>query len=292
MAQKVLIADDGIASRLLFEKVLSNEGYVVITVGSGPEVLDRVKENQPDIALIDAVMPEVDGYQICETLKNNPNFKNLPLILLAGKYEGFDRDKGINLVGPGAILDKPATSNVIISKVKEFLEARKAESVEQAPAEIEDISETGVIQEPQMVQEEYEFDEDSEEADLVVESEILDEDVEFDEVDDEFVMQAGEELEEPVTEAEEEIFIEEPQETATPVLDEIAPESSGTIQISAEKLDTIAEEIAQRVAGKLIPVLIQELANSFMQLPAVKSAVENTSKKLVKDLLPQIQEKL
>lgn len=286
MAQKVLIADDGIASRLLFEKVLTNEGYDVITVDSGPEVIDRVKENQPDIALIDAVMPEVDGYQICEMLKNHPNFKHLPVILLGGKHEGFDREKGSRLVGDNAILDKPAKSNLIISKVKEVLEAQEVESTEQAPAEIEQIPETGVIQEPPVVQEEYEFDEESEEADLVVESEILDEGTEFEEVEEyELETQAGEEVEELIAETEVE---EQPETPTTPV----AEASGAAIQLPGEKLDMIAEEIAQRVAGKLVPVLIQELANSFMQLPAVKNAVENTSKKLVKDLLPEIQDKL
>jgi CheY-like chemotaxis protein len=64
MAQTVLVADDSIASQRLFEMVLTREGYNVVTVGSGAEVLERVKEKHPDIALVDAIMPEVDGYQI------------------------------------------------------------------------------------------------------------------------------------------------------------------------------------------------------------------------------------
>jgi len=293
MAQKILIADDGLASRLLFEKVLTREGYDVITVDSGVDVVNQVKEKQPDIALIDAVMPEIDGYQICETLKNNPNFKNLPVILLAGKHEGFDQEKGVKLVGANAILNKPAKSNLIISKVKEFLEAQEAESAEQMPAEIEPLPEAEVIQEPPFVEEEYAFDEDSEEVDLVVETEILDEEAELEEVEHRFEMPTDEAYEEPFAEEEQ---LEEPAEEPAAPVDETpavsAPESVRAVRLSDEQLEMIADEIAQRVAGKLVPVLIQELANSFMQLPAVKSAVENTSKKLVKDLLPQIQDKL
>lgn len=293
MAQKILIADDGLASRLLFEKVLTREGYDVITVDSGVDVVNQVKEKQPDIALIDAVMPEIDGYQICETLKNNPNFKNLPVILLAGKHEGFDQEKGVKLVGANAILNKPAKSNLIISKVKEFLEAQEAESAEQMPAEIEPLPEAEVIQEPPFVEEEYAFDEDSEEVDLVVETEILDEEAELEEVEHGFEMPTDEAYEEPFAEEEQ---LEEPAEEPAAPVDETpavsAPESVRAVRLSDEQLEMIADEIAQRVAGKLVPVLIQELANSFMQLPAVKSAVENTSKKLVKDLLPQIQDKL
>ena len=72
MAQTVLVADDSIASQRLFEMVLTREGYDVVTVGSGTDVLNRVKEQQPDIALIDAVMPDVDGVQICQTLRQDP----------------------------------------------------------------------------------------------------------------------------------------------------------------------------------------------------------------------------
>ena len=97
MAQTVLVADDSIASQRLFEMVLTREGYDVITVGSGAEVLKCVKEKHPDLALVDAIMPEVDGYWICQTLRKDPTFKNLPIIMLAGTYEDFDREKGAQI---------------------------------------------------------------------------------------------------------------------------------------------------------------------------------------------------
>lgn len=295
MAQKVLVADDSIASQRLFEMVLTREGYDVITVGSGSEVIDRVKEKQPDIALIDAIMPELDGYQICETLKQNPDFKNLPIILLAGTHEGFDQEKGIKIVGENAILNKPAKSNVIISKVKEVLEQQEAEVAEQALDQVEQVSQAegfaGVVEEPQMVEEAYEFDEDSEEVDMVVEDEILEAEAEFEEVIGDIA-----ETEESFAEPEEEPWTEEQLEAPTaPVAETPAvsvQESLGAVKLSDEKLDMIVNEITQRLAGKLIPILVQELASSLVQIPTVKSALEETSKKLLKEVLPEIQKEL
>lgn len=311
MNQKILVADDSIASQRLFEMVLTREGYEVITIGSGAQVLDAVRDKRPDIALIDAIMPEVDGYQICKMLKENAEFRHLPVIMLAGRYEDFDREKGMNVVGTEAILNKPSKSEDIVAKVKEFL-TEPSEEIEEVAAPIAE-----VIEEPSFVQEEYEFDEDSEEADLVVENELLEEEaevVDMGEIEEEesqedeegFAIDETEELvEERWTVTEEERLVEKPVAPAveSPVLTEkpvvqeapsLSPEISPTVeigQISDEKLDLIAEDIAQRLAQKLVPVLMQQLAAYVMHVPVVKSIVEQTSIQLVKELLPEIQKK-
>ncbi len=297
MAQKVLIADDSIASQRLLEMVLTRGGYNVVTVGSGVEVIDRVKEKQPDIALIDAVMPEVDGYQICETLKQTPDFKNLPIILLAGKHEEVDQEKGSKLVGKNAILTKPAKSTVILSKVKELLAQHEAVVAEQSP--VEPALAPEVIEEPPMVAEAYDFDEDSEELDMLVEDEILEEGAEFEEEiemeepSEEIEMEEpSEEIDAAGVEPEEASWEEEPAEVPTASVAETAQESIGTVKLSDEKLDMIANEIAQRVAKRLVPALVLELTKSFMQVPMVKSALEEAGKKMVKDLLPEIRKNL
>ncbi len=320
MTQIVLVADDSIASQRLFEMVLTKEGYDVITVGFGSEVLERVKEKQPDLALIDAIMPEGDGYQICQTLKNDPTFKNLPVIMLAGTFEDFDREKGVRIVGANAILDKPSKSHVIVSKVKEFLalqEQRQQEEEEpdlplpptQATIKVKQLSKVEahaeVVQEPTFVEEEYEFDEDSEEIDLAVESEILDEEAEWEEAEEEQEIFSEEEYEETfeeepldelATEIKEEPSLVPPVVTrpragvSTPPVSPVSPPEQFTI--SDKKLDTIAEEIANRVAGKLVPVFMQSLTKYILEIPSIKQVVENASKNLVKEILPEVQDKL
>jgi len=304
MAQTVLVADDSIASQRLFEMVLTREGYDVVTVGSGSEVLERVTEKQPDLALVDAIMPEVDGYQICQTLKQDPKFKNLPIIMLAGTYEDFDREKGAKIVGSEAILDKPSKSHVIVSKVKKLLALqeqlkRKKEGAEsppisaQATTEGAQLPKTGgraeVIQEPTFVEEEYEFDEDSEEVDLAVESEILDEEADWEETDEEPFEEPAAAVEE-VSSPAPSVVEEERAEVVTPPISSVSSPEQFTL--SDENLDAIAEEIAKRIAGKLVTVLVQSFTTYFLQIPSVKHVVENASKNLVKEILPEIQGKL
>lgn len=308
MAQIVLVADDSIASQRLFEMVLTREGYNVVTVGAGTEVLARIKEKHPDLALVDAIMPEVDGYQICQTLREDPMFKNLPVIMLAGMYEEFDREKGAKIVGPDAILDKPSKSHVIVSKVKEILtqQEQRDEELEGPPTPAKVTHEgaqppktearTGVIQEPTFVEEAYDFDEDSEEVDLAVESEILDEEAEWKETEEEQEVLPSEGYEEEI----EEELLEGPDVTPGPsVIEEkqtavAAPPPILTEQLplSNENLDAIAEEIAKRVAGKLVPVLMESFATYVLQIPSVKQIVEHASKNLMQEILPEIQGKL
>ncbi len=313
MAQTVLVADDSVASQRLFEMVLTREGFDVITVGSGSDVLRRVKEKQPDLALIDAVMPGVDGYLICQSLKKDPQLKDLPIIMLAGSYEDVDRQRGESIVGAHAILDKPATSQVIIAKVKELLAAQQPAAVEAKAGVAE------VVQEPSFVEEEYEFDEDSEEVDLAVESELLEEEAEWEEPEDDLedFAEEVEEYEEAAeidefeeidggVEVDEVAAIEEideadlddvfediapvPLETAAPQMQTSTAVSQQAIGgISPEQLDAVADEIAKRVAAKLGPVLLQSLTAYVLQLPSVQRIVDDTSKSLVQEILPDIQ---
>lgn len=296
MAQTVLVADDSVASQRLFEMVLTREGFDVITVGAGPDVLKRVKERQPDLALIDAVMPEVDGYQICQALKKDPEFKNLPVIMLAGTYEGVDRQRGESIVGANAILDKPATSQIIVAKVKEFLALQQQVQEAEEPVVSSEADVTEVVQEPSFVEEEYEFDEDSEEVDLAVESELLDEEAEWEEP-----IEDMEEFPEEIEAIEEIEDFEEPD--AGGVIEELTPDGQEEIPalqqtISAQQpvamtdaqLDAIAEEIAKRVGAKLGPVLLQSLTTYALQLPSVQQIMVDASKKLVQEILPDIQD--
>jgi len=314
MAQTVLVADDSVASQRLFEMVLNREGFEVVTVGSGQDILDKVKEKQPDLALIDAVMPGVDGYQICQSLKKDPQLKGLPVIMLAGTYEDVDRQRGASIVGANAVLDKPATSQVIIAKVKELLAAQQAEAAPKS-----EIAE--VVEEPSFVEEEYEFDEDSEEVDLAVESELLEEEAEWEEpdedlddlsedaadIDDVFEdvaepdeIEAVEEFEDADVEDafedemfENEVFEDEvpaaPQDIAEP---SVSAAPAPAAQIPTEQLDAAAEAIAQRVAAKLGPILVQSLTAYVLQTPAIRQIIDETSKRLVQEILPDIQDSL
>jgi CheY-like chemotaxis protein len=304
MAQTVLVVDDSIASQRLFEMVLKREGYDVVTVGSGREVLDRVQQTSPDLALIDAIMPEVDGYQICKTLKRDPQLKTLPVILLAGAYEDFDSQRGAQLVGQHAILQKPSKSQEIVSKVKEVLsqqaqQPRAEDTGERAApaAQAPPPSEEEGQEEPTVLEATYELDENSEEADLVVETEILDEEAEWED-EEVFADTNIEEIAPEITSETSDIEASAAQTPPPPPSPEAGPAAAGqsattgVAAISEENLDMLAEEVAKRLADNLVPVLTQAFTNYLLQLPGMQQAIEKSSKQLVKEILPDIQDSL
>jgi CheY-like chemotaxis protein len=298
MAQTVLIADVSVASQRLFEMVLTREGYDVVAVEAGPEVVAKVKENHPDLALIDAVMPGIDSYQVCQTLKQDPQVKDVPIIMLAGTYEEIDRQRGESIVGANAILEKPAKSQAIISKVKEFLELQQqVQEAEEAAVSGGDADVAEVLQEPTFVEEEYAFDEDSEEVDLAVESEILDEEAEWEEPDDDEAAVLPSEIlpdEIEAIEESEDSYVEEAFEEMPDLTPESAPAEAVSAQpavaMSEEQLDAVADAIVTRVAAKLGPVLLQSFTEYVLQTPAAKHIVTTASKKLVREVLPDIQD--
>jgi CheY-like chemotaxis protein len=330
MAQTVLVADDSVASQRLFEMVLTREGFEVVTVGTGAEVVSRIREKQPDLAFIDAVMPGVDGYQICQSVKKDPRFKHLPIIMLAGAYEDVDRQRGAAIVGAKAILEKPATSQVILSKVKEFLAAPSASAAQPvAPQAVPvkpvaaKLATAEVVPEPSFVEEEYEFDDDSEEVDLAVESELLEEEAEWEEADegladegladegladeglaDEGLDDETRDFAETFEDSEEIAVIDgdvddveaieedEDSEIGAAFADlSAAPQGAAPrpTAITDDELDALAAEIARRVAAQLGPALLHSLTAYVAQQPAVRHILEDASKTLAREILPDIQ---
>jgi len=138
MTKKILLADDSITIQKVVRITLADGDYNLITVDNGTEALERLKTEQPDLVLADVVMPGKDGYQVCEEIKKNPGLAHIPVILLAGSFEGFDEMKGAEAGADGYII-KPFESQTLISKVEEMLnkpkpKIRKPE--EQPPAKL------------------------------------------------------------------------------------------------------------------------------------------------------------
>jgi CheY-like chemotaxis protein len=118
------LADDSITIQKVVRITLADGDYNLITVDNGTEALERLKTEQPDLVLADVVMPGKDGYQVCEEIKKNPGLSHIPVILLAGSFEGFDEMKGAEAGADGYII-KPFESQTLISKVEEMLNKPK-----------------------------------------------------------------------------------------------------------------------------------------------------------------------
>ncbi len=124
MAKKILLADDSITIQKVVQITLADGDYNLIKVDNGNDAMNKVKSEKPDLVLLDVVMPGKNGYQVCEEIKKNPETANIPVILLAGSFEGFDEIKGAEIGADGYII-KPFESQTLIGKVEEMLNRSK-----------------------------------------------------------------------------------------------------------------------------------------------------------------------
>ncbi|TVS13703.1 MAG: response regulator [Wenzhouxiangella sp.] len=117
---KVMLIDDSRTIRRSAETMLSREGCDVITANDGFEALALIHRHEPDLILVDIMMPRLDGYQTCAIIKNNARFRHVPVIMLTSKDGLFDKARG-RIVGSDQYLTKPFTRDELLSAVREQL---------------------------------------------------------------------------------------------------------------------------------------------------------------------------
>ena len=121
MAKKILLADDSLTIQKVVELTFSDSEYELVCVSNGQRVLDRIEAGEmPDLILADVVMPEKNGYEVCEAIKANPATARVPVVLLSGTFEPFDRDRADRL-GCDAIVSKPFDSQQLLRQVEALL---------------------------------------------------------------------------------------------------------------------------------------------------------------------------
>ncbi len=120
--KKILLADDSITIQKVVELTFSEGDYQVVCVSNGAQALKKVSEARPDIVLLDVIMPEKNGYEVCELIKRNPATSSIPVLLLTGTFEPFDKKKA-EAAGAQGHLTKPFESQVLIAKVEEMINA-------------------------------------------------------------------------------------------------------------------------------------------------------------------------
>ena len=107
--RKLLLADDSATIQKVIDLTFADEGVQVVSVSNGREAIDRLPEIQPDVVLVDVFMPSPNGYEVCEYVKTNEQFKHIPVMLLVGSFEPFDEAEA-RRVGADDILTKPFQS--------------------------------------------------------------------------------------------------------------------------------------------------------------------------------------
>jgi len=133
MSKKILLADDSITIQKVIELTFSDEDFDVVTVGNGRLALEKLPDVRPDVVLCDIVMPEKDGYEVCERIKTDPETSHIPVLLLTGAFEPFDQEKAAR-VGSDGFLAKPFEPETLIAKVKELLARAPVRTAPPGPA--------------------------------------------------------------------------------------------------------------------------------------------------------------
>ena len=112
----VLVVDDDDGARRLFERLLTRQGYIVETAPDGPSALAAVLDSPPDVVLLDVMLPEVSGVEICRQLKRESATRLTPVILVTGMNDGGRRVEGLE-AGADDFLGKPVDPNELLARV-------------------------------------------------------------------------------------------------------------------------------------------------------------------------------
>ncbi|MFH1046129.1 MAG: response regulator [Candidatus Omnitrophota bacterium] len=120
MSKKILIVDDEPQLVEMLSIRLEASGYKVIAAGDGQEGFDKARSENPDLIILDLMLPKMDGYKVCALLKKDARYKKIPIILFTAKAQDEDRKLGQE-VGADAYLAKPFEPSLLLETLKRFL---------------------------------------------------------------------------------------------------------------------------------------------------------------------------
>lgn len=166
MSRTILLADDSLTIQKVVELTFADTDYEVVGVSSGDELLERLPEVKPDLVICDVIMPGRDGYDVCQKIKSSSDYLHLPVILLTGTFEPFDRDRAL-AAGCSEIITKPFEARKLVDAVERLASAEVAPPPPAEPAEEGSDDLAQVTPPPPMVapevtaetEKEFEFDE-------------------------------------------------------------------------------------------------------------------------------------
>lgn len=120
MAKKVLVVDDHPDAVNILTMILQQGGYSSVSAKDGVEALQKIHEENPDMVLLDVMMPKMDGYEVCRAAKEDPKTRHIPILMLSARTDTASKEKGREL-GAVGYLAKPINPSEILNKVKEFI---------------------------------------------------------------------------------------------------------------------------------------------------------------------------
>jgi DNA-binding response OmpR family regulator len=120
MAASILVVDDEPNIILSLEFLMKQAGYRVRVVGDGDAALAAIAEEKPDLLLLDAMMPRRDGFDVCQTIRANPAWADIRILMLTARGREVERDKGLAL-GADDYVTKPFSTREVVERVRQLL---------------------------------------------------------------------------------------------------------------------------------------------------------------------------
>lgn len=120
MSHKILIVDDEKRIRDLIAFRLENKGFEILSAEGGKEALAITETHTPDLVVLDVMMPDMSGLELCQQLKSNDNLKHIKVLMLSAKGQKQDEEEGLK-AGADGYMTKPFRAKHLIEKIEEIL---------------------------------------------------------------------------------------------------------------------------------------------------------------------------
>lgn len=121
MAGEILVVDDEPNIVLSLEFLMKKEGYQVRTASNGEEAMQAIREAKPNLVLLDVMMPRMDGYEVCQAVRSDPDLNDVLILMLTAKGREVEREKGLAL-GADDYVTKPFATRDLVEKVRVLIE--------------------------------------------------------------------------------------------------------------------------------------------------------------------------
>lgn len=120
MPKKIMVVDDEPYIARVIKFKLEQEGYIVISANDGITGLNKIREEKPDLVLLDVMMPGMTGYEVCQKIKGDAELAGIPVVILTAKGQERDREQGFSM-GASDYITKPFSPNRLLELVKSII---------------------------------------------------------------------------------------------------------------------------------------------------------------------------
>jgi DNA-binding response OmpR family regulator len=127
MPKEILIVDDEPGVVVALQFLLEQQGYNILVAKRGEDALDLIYKYKPDLVILDIMLPGIDGYEVCEIVRLNPDYRDIKILFLTARSNEVEIAKGLAL-GADAYITKPFSNDKLVAAVNEVLESTYEEA--------------------------------------------------------------------------------------------------------------------------------------------------------------------